>query len=293
MMQGIKHYTFFKTKYGDELLIDVVSLKDIKKYLSDSPTHTLSYYDISFITEADNGRFAIDSDEYIVQPGDVVFSRPNQVRTWDTEKISDGYALIFEEEFLLTFFNDQDFLKNIAFFDPFDDYDNKLYLNKKDRVRYTNLLTEIKNEIELYKEKDKHILRALLYQAVKFLDRIYTSQRRMRRRELPNKKRHAAKFIEMVNNEFMKEHYIHYYAGKLCITPNHLNELVREATGNNAKQVIQNKLLGEAKRMLLYTSATIAKISSDLGYENSSYFIRTFKKQTGYTPMVFRNMNKP
>ena len=49
-------YTFYKNKYGSELLIDIVALKDIKKYLAGKAVHTLTYYDITFITEGE-GRF--------------------------------------------------------------------------------------------------------------------------------------------------------------------------------------------------------------------------------------------
>lgn len=51
MKNSIPQYTFYKTKYGSELLIDVVELKYIKRFLSENPIHTLTYYDITFITE--------------------------------------------------------------------------------------------------------------------------------------------------------------------------------------------------------------------------------------------------
>ena len=51
MKNPIPQYTFYKTKYGSELLIDVVELKYIKRFLSENPIHTLTSYDITFITE--------------------------------------------------------------------------------------------------------------------------------------------------------------------------------------------------------------------------------------------------
>ena len=51
MKSSIPLYTFYKNKYGSELLIDIVALKDIKKYLAGKAVHTLTYYDITFITE--------------------------------------------------------------------------------------------------------------------------------------------------------------------------------------------------------------------------------------------------
>ncbi len=53
MKNSIPRYTFHKNKYGSELLIDVVELKYVKKFLAASSVHTLTYYDITFITEGE------------------------------------------------------------------------------------------------------------------------------------------------------------------------------------------------------------------------------------------------
>ena len=60
MKNSIPRYTFHKNKYGSELLIDVVELKYVKKFLAESSVHTLTYYDITFITEGE-GSFSIDN----------------------------------------------------------------------------------------------------------------------------------------------------------------------------------------------------------------------------------------
>ena len=60
-------YTFYKNKYGSELLIDIVALKDIKKYLAGKAVHTLTYYDITFITEGE-GRFVIGHQTTMQSP---------------------------------------------------------------------------------------------------------------------------------------------------------------------------------------------------------------------------------
>ena len=61
MKSSIPRYTFYKNKYGSELLVDVVELKYVKKFLTLSSVHTLTYYDITFVTEGE-GMFSIDSE---------------------------------------------------------------------------------------------------------------------------------------------------------------------------------------------------------------------------------------
>lgn len=102
MNHNIPQYDFYKHKYGDELLIDVVPLNTIKKYLKEQPVHILTYYDITLITSGE-GEFLIDHQANRVKPQDIIFTRPGEIRKWDDKTIQDGFALIFEEEFLSLF----------------------------------------------------------------------------------------------------------------------------------------------------------------------------------------------
>lgn len=102
MKKSIPRYTFYKHKYGSELLVDVVELKNIKKFLDINPVHTLTYYDITFVTEG-SGSFSIDNQQYDVCPGDVIFSKPGEIRNWDKDHIINGYALISRKSFFPLF----------------------------------------------------------------------------------------------------------------------------------------------------------------------------------------------
>ena len=98
MKNAIPRYNFYKTKYGSELLIDVVDLQYTRKFLTQGKVHILTYYDITFITEGE-GEFTIGNRTHLAAPGDVFFSKPGEVRSWDTDRIGNGHALIFEERY--------------------------------------------------------------------------------------------------------------------------------------------------------------------------------------------------
>lgn len=114
MKNSIPRYTFYKTKYGSELLVDVVELKYVKRFLTKGTVHTLTYYDITFVTEGE-GNFSIDNQTHKAVPCDVLFSKPGEIRNWDTGHIVNGYALIFEDEFLSSFFKDPLFVQHLSF----------------------------------------------------------------------------------------------------------------------------------------------------------------------------------
>jgi AraC-like DNA-binding protein len=63
--------------------------------------------------------------------------------------------------------------------------------------------------------------------------------------------------------------------------------------GFSAKQYIQNKVMDEAKRLLVYTNFPISDIAFELCFSTVSYFIRSFRQHTGETPLHYRKTNKP
>lgn len=151
MKKTIPQYTFYKNKYGSELLIDVVELQYAKRFLTRGPVHTLAYYDITFITEGE-GNFSIDNQTNKAIPGDVFFSKPGEMRSWDTEHIINGYALIFEDEFLSAVFKDALFVQHLSFF-KLAKTAYRLHLPEELYRRMLQLLHNIKAEIDAYQQK--------------------------------------------------------------------------------------------------------------------------------------------
>jgi AraC-like DNA-binding protein len=285
----ITQYDFFRTKYGDELLIDLIRLEDLEKYIRLSPVQRLTYYDITIIADG-NGTFNIDGHEQDLRQGSVFFSAPGQVRKWNTHKVPKGYVLIFEEEFLLTFFNDPQFVQNLS---CFNSYDNPpiLHLEPDDYNRLTVLLQDIKNEISSFRNNDKHILRALLYQSLILLNRKFVATYPTSQKKPINNYLHQ--FIQLVETNLHQHRAVDYYAQQLHITSGHLNSLVKNYFGISAKKYIINKNILEAKRMLQYSNMTIDQIAHYLNYENTTYFIRTFRQHTNITPLRFRKQENP
>ena len=292
MKNLIPRYTFYKNKYGSELLIDVVELKYVKKFLAQSSVHTLTYYDITFVTEGE-GRFSIDNQTNEAASRDVFFSKPGEIRNWDTRHIVNGYALIFEDEFLSSLFKDSLFVQHLSFFQS-GKTSSKLRLPDELYMRILQILHNIKTEIDSYRQNDVYVLRALLYEVLMLLDREYKKvnmEEETTSKEVGNI--HIDKFMKLVESHLKEQHSVQYYADKLCITPNYLNEIVTSTKGISAKQYIRNKVMDEAQRLLTYTDFPISDIAFELHFSTVSYFIRSFRQYTGTTPLLYRRTHKP
>lgn len=292
-MKSIPLYTFHKRKYGAELLVDVLDLDYVKKGIRKTPVHRETFYCIIFITEGCE-KVGVNGQEREVREGDVICSRPGEVWSWMPEPQLKGYVLIFEEQFLLSFFNDSRFLERFAYLQtdrlsPFLRPENELFR------RLLHLFKEMKAEIDEdpTAEKDEHILRAMLYETLMLLNRAGSAPAENMSGKDTAADRYADAFVKLAEREFATQHEVEYYANALCITSNYLNKIVRRRLGTTTKQYLTDKIAAEAKRLLTYTSLSIAEIADRLHFETATYFVRFFRKAAGTAPGLYRKQSRP
>jgi AraC family transcriptional regulator, transcriptional activator of pobA len=98
----------------------------------------------------------------------------------------------------------------------------------------------------------------------------------------------VAALRELLEENFRGQRLLGFYAEKLAMTPDRLNDHVKRATGVTAGHLIRQRLLTEAKRQLVFTADPIHEIAYSLGFSDPSHFTRFFRKQTATTPQEFR-----
>ncbi|WP_265519283.1 helix-turn-helix domain-containing protein [Nitratireductor luteus] len=97
-------------------------------------------------------------------------------------------------------------------------------------------------------------------------------------------------FRRLVDARFCETHSVSDYADVLAVTPTHLSRTVKTITGSTALEIIQERILLEAKRDLLFSERAINQIGYSLGFSTPSYFSRFFRRRTGITPVEFRRI---
>ena len=80
-----------------------------------------------------------------------------------------------------------------------------------------------------------------------------------------------------------------YYAGLLSITPDYLNKLCKQYWKTEAKEFISAKVVMAIKNCLTCTDLSVKHIATKLNFDAPSYMCRFFKKQTGMSPLEYRN----
>ncbi|MEP6794268.1 MAG: helix-turn-helix domain-containing protein, partial [Saprospiraceae bacterium] len=157
-------------------------------------------------------------------------------------------------------------------------------------------VAEIKNWVEEFVEMEKELndpdefsKDAIFYSISTFLVR---ASRMMRKhyRVVPSQGQDMLfTFHELIEKNFVELKTPREYAPLLHVTPNHLNAYCKRKSGMTAGQLIRQRILLEAKRLLAHTKLSVSEISFKLGFVDNSYFGRYFKKYCGTTPEGFRN----
>lgn len=98
-------------------------------------------------------------------------------------------------------------------------------------------------------------------------------------------------FRELVEAHFAEHWPVERYAEALKLTESRLNRMSQKHFGQSAFALTQERLLREARRKLIYTSAPISQLAYELGFSDPAYFCRFFKKQAGLAPSAFRAGN--
>ncbi len=107
-------------------------------------------------------------------------------------------------------------------------------------------------------------------------------------REISRAKALVRQFHLAVEQHFREKHAVADYARELGVTTNHLHDVVREETGHAAGELIRERRLLDAKRLLLHSDLTVAEIGYQLGFPDPSYFSRFFRRSTELAPAEFR-----
>lgn len=246
--------------------------------------HRHNFYHLVFFT-AGSGSHAIDFSNFEVKAGQIYFMSPGQVHSWSFNDGVEGYVINFSKEFFQSFLLRPDFLNSLPFFSGIAS-DGVLHLNENTAQEVSLLCEKLLLQVNNGKRIKWDMVRVLLL----YLFMLIESQS-----DLQEKEKIPVYNYTILRNfqQLIEQHYASMrlpkdYADLLYVTPNHLNALCKAYLGMQAGEVIRNRILLEAKRLLVSQDMSISEISYQLSFNDNSYFTKFFKKLSGFTPEEFR-----
>lgn len=270
---------------------DEVQVNSLANYLKNHPDlyfpHRHSFYHLVLFTKG-NGSHTIDFNDFIVRDYQIYFMIPGQVHTWNFEGGIDGYVVNFSQSFFNSFLLRQDYLESFSFFNSSAN-DNVIDLPKEIRESINELFKKLLSSVQNKSGYGTDLIRLILLQIF-----ILIEEKTNKEKTLPTLNYNYTllrNFKKLIEQHFSTLHLPKEYAELLYITPNHLNALCKDYTGLQAGEIIRNRILLEAKRLLVNRNLNIAEIAYALNFSDNSYFSKFFKKQIGITPEEFRKKN--
>jgi len=161
--------------------------------------------------------------------------------------------------------------------------------DEAERARLSKLCAELFEEGSLAREGYRVAMRGLLALIAVGVARLAASRARTGSVTLQPADATVAQLRALVDEFFRREHQLGFYAEKLGMTVDRLNDHVKRATGVTAGHLIRQRVLTEAKRQLVFTTQPIQDIAEELAFSDPSHFARFFRKHTGTTPHEFRD----
>lgn len=226
------------------------------------------------------GNHEIDFTPYKIYDNAVFLMRPGQVHQITLQAGSTGYLVEFKTDYY-----------------PHDKSSNQLFrrassmnfyqLDADGFKKLLSVLTYIFQEYTGKQESYQQVIKANL--DILFIELVRKHNKSFSNSVTPYTQQRLEEFLELLETHIADYKQVSQYAARLNLTPYQLNAITKATLGKTCSALIDEHIILEAKRYLLATSNQVTQIADHLGYEDVSYFIRFFKKQTGYSPESFRH----
>ncbi len=248
-----------------------------------SHAHRHNYYEILFFEEK-GGVHEIDFCAFELSANSAHPVSPGQIHVLRREPHVTGSVISFTSELFLTVGLPVDFIQSFPFFEPFNTTP-VIAISEDVTNDVHQLINQLAKEFHTNQCNKPEMLALLSSQLLILLKRSFRQKE-----ELSGTNDLLTRYKNLIKQHFLKHRTVQEYAELIAISPGHLNDCVRNASGKSAKDMIQEQLVLEAKRMLYHSNYSIKEIAVHLGFDDPSYFNRFFRLQTGQTPTAFREL---
>ncbi|MEC0239938.1 AraC family transcriptional regulator [Paenibacillus dokdonensis] len=252
--------------------------------------HRHDCFEMFWVTKG-QGTVRIDFQSYRLSPNTLVLISPGQIHGWIDEnplQEVEGYMLIFSSELMSRQKPELAGWSPTMLFEMMGG--NPFQLLNEDQAFIFNELFRLLAREQSKVQKDQTIaVRSYIELLLIEMSRIEDHWQQSHREEAGFKL--SRQYLLAVEMHFRFTTVVSEYASMLYVTSNHLNDSIKKTLGISASDVLRDRQLLEAKRLLSHSKAQVDEIASHIGFRDSSYFGRWFKKNMGISPTTFRKLN--
>jgi AraC-like DNA-binding protein len=267
----------------------------LNKYLNLYPfikkLHSHDFYSVLIFTKG-KGTITINNNVSDVQPQTICLVAPNQMHSFGNLKEVEGIILFFCQDFYVEEFSFIRLLYVFSYTAQLERNCNPLIaLSDKEFSPVFTIIKSIEHEYKSFRPDNNSavIIRSLVNIMLLKLSDLYTAKL-----ENPNKIDNILiyKLSQLIDTYFIQEQQVRFYTTACNVSESQLNIICNKYFNCGLKKILQNRLMQEARKLLLTSNLSVAEIAFKLNFEDNSYFNKVFKNKTGITPKKFQELHK-
>ena len=284
MENQIANYNF---KEGLPLEFEILNISKLLKDNSSAliTPHRTDFYLILWFEEGYPTHF-IDFKPIKIRPNTLLFINKNSIFHFDKNTDFKGQMILFTDNFFCETEMDKKYLSSSILFNDL------LSVSKIDLSKVSPFILEIfqllqkelQNPIDTYQSK---IIRNHLKNILHYAERQRKTEGFIELQKDADLDL-IILFKNILEDNFKNHRKVSFYCSKMHLTPKRLNRATTKVVGKTPKEIIDERILLEIKRLLVYSTESIKEIGSTMGFDESTNFIKYFKKHTSTTPLRFR-----
>jgi len=234
-----------------------------------------------------HGEVLIDFTRYHIDSDTLFFINHSQIFELSGELPLKGTMLYYSRDFYCVEINDSEvachgILYNNVYEIPSIDLDDE------ESSSIQSIFNNIQFETENIDAANEEMLQLLLKQLIIKGTRIWKVKHHINDNASNQELDFVRKFSQLIERNFKSVHVIAEYADMLFVTPKHLNKKITQFGYQSPKQILMERIMLEAKRLLAHSVLTVKEIGYNLGYDDDAHFVRIFTKHCGESPLQFR-----
>jgi len=230
----------------------------------------------------------VDFQRFDTRKPALFFINSNQYFQLEKAGSAKGYLIYYNRDFYCVQIHDEEVACDGLLFNNIYGMPMTALPAKEDKL-VAGAMHNILEELGRKESQHEEMIRTYLKQMIILATRVWKQQQLGQLKENPSEDieffRHFSRLVEI---HFREKHSVNDYAELLGVAAKTLSKKFNRLRLSQPNDVIKDRILLEAKRLLAYSPLSIKEVAYDLGYDDPAYFNRLFTAKAGCTPAVFR-----